>query len=195
MAEWLCLTELRRQLGRAASGFALASAGTHALVDEPMDPYAVRALAELGVTAAGSFGRQLDAGAVDRADVVLCATRAHRSEVLVEQPRALRRTFTLREFHRATAGLDPAELDGSDAQEAMRSLVEQAAARRGWTAAGPRTDDDLGDPYGARLEAFRVCASLTHEALAGPIALIAAAIGRDRRTGEDAGPATRADGG
>ena len=182
MAEWLCLAELRRQLGRAASGFVLASAGTHALVDEPMDPYAVRAPAELGVTAAGSFGRQLDAGAVDRADVVLCATRAHRSEVLVEQPRALRRTFTLREFYRATAGLDPVELDGSDAQAAMQSLVEQAAARRGWTAAGPRTDDDLGDPYGARLEAFRVCASLIREALAGPISLIAAATG-DYRAG------------
>jgi protein-tyrosine phosphatase len=178
MAEWLCLTELRGQLGPAASGFALMSAGTHALVDEPMHPHAVRALAELGVKAAGSFGRQLDAGAVDRADLVLCATREHRSEVLSENPRALRRTFTLREFHRATAGLDPAELDGRDAQAAMRSLVEQAAARRGWTAAGPRTDDDLGDPYGARLEAFRVCAALIREALAGPVSLVAAAAGK-----------------
>jgi hypothetical protein len=69
---------------------------------------------------------------------------------------ALRRTFTLRKLHRATAGLDPAELDGSDVQAAMRSLMVQAAARRGWTAAGPRADDDLGDPYDARLEAFRV---------------------------------------
>jgi hypothetical protein len=48
--------------------------------------------------------------------------------------------------------------------------------------AGPRTDDDLGDPYGAPLQAFRVRASLIREALTGPISLIAAATG-DYRPG------------
>jgi protein-tyrosine phosphatase len=181
MAEWLCLAELRSRLGPASSEFALASAGTHALVDEPMDPYAVRALAELGIRAAGSVGRQLDPHVVDRADLVLCATREHRSTVLAEQPRALRRTFTLREFHRATAGLDPAELDGGDAREAMRSLVEHAVARRGWTATGPRSDDDLGDPYGASQDTFRACAALIRQALAGPVSLVAEAVGDRRR--------------
>ncbi|KQC36975.1 hypothetical protein UK82_18530 [Frankia sp. ACN1ag] len=57
----------------------------------------------------------------------------------------------------------------------MQSLVGLASSRRGWTATGPRSDDDLPDPYRGSLDAFRECAQTIIECLAGPISLVAAA--------------------
>jgi len=176
MAERLCAAELRMRLGSAASNFALASAGSHAVVGESMHRHAAQALAELGVDEGQFVAQQLKGGAVALADLVLCARREHRSAVLIENPRALRRTFTLREFGRATAGLGPDELDGQDARTAMGSLVGLAASRRSWTANIQPVDDDIPDPFGMRIQAFRDCAETIRACLSGPISLVAAAV-------------------
>ncbi len=183
MAERIAEAELGRQLGSAATSFALASGGIGALVGEPMDRYSAEALAELGI-AEGSFrAQQLVGSTIALADLVLCASREHVSVVLTEEPRALHRTFTLREFRRATADLDPGDLAGEEVRAAMQSLVGLASSRRGWTATGPRSNDDLPDPYRQSLNVFRECAQTISECLAGPISLVAAAAGGRRAFG------------
>ncbi len=173
MAEKIAAAELKRHLRSAATSFAVGSEGIAALVGEPMDQYAAEVLDELGIPEGRFRARQLAGSTVALADLVLCASREHVSTVLGEDPRALHRTFTLRQFCRVTADLEPDDLDGGDARAAMQSLTELAAHRRGWATGGHRRDDDLPDPYGRPLDAFRECAETIVECLSRPISLVA----------------------
>ena len=62
----------------------------------------------------------------------------------------MRRSFTLREFARIAASIDPADLPGAGATTADRlaALVPLATARRGTVRARSASDDDVVDPYG-----------------------------------------------
>jgi protein-tyrosine phosphatase len=84
----------------------------------------------------------IDSYLVDSADLILTATKAHRSEVLALNPRALRRTFTLVEF----AALCE-KVEGAYPTE----LVAEAARQR--SLAPP--DIDIGDPYRRSPEVHR----------------------------------------
>jgi protein-tyrosine phosphatase len=80
------------------SGVSVASAGTRALVGEPIDP-AVAALVEAaGADVSHFVARQLTAEEVRSADLVLVMTRQHRSAVVALEPAAVRRTFLLLEL-------------------------------------------------------------------------------------------------
>ena len=78
--------------------FEVASAGVQGWREAPVDSMVVLELERLGARADGFASRALEAEMVDDADLILTATREHRSEVLSRHPNALRRTFTLREF-------------------------------------------------------------------------------------------------
>jgi protein-tyrosine phosphatase len=129
------------------------SAGVRALVGEPMDASAEAELRRLGGDATGFRARQFTPETAARADLVLTATRALRSRVLEEAPRALKRTFTLREFA-AVAGsplLRERRIDGTDA------LVSAAASWRGSVAVD---DYDIADPIGRSAEFHRSVADV-----------------------------------
>lgn len=115
-------------------GFEVASAGVKGWDRAPMDGMAAMELMRLG-HAPGSFrSHPIDSYLVDSADLILTATRSHRSDVLALNPQALRRTFTLREFA-SLSGL----VDGGD----PRALVAEASRRRSLAP----SDTDIGDPY------------------------------------------------
>jgi protein-tyrosine phosphatase len=83
------------------------------------------------------------------ADLVLTATRQHRADVVEHVPAAVRRTFTLREFARLAAAVDPAEIDdaagpGARPAERLAALVPLAARERVQV---PAELDDVVDPY------------------------------------------------
>lgn len=86
---------LRRGLGQ---GLRVESAGTHAVVDGPLDPGMAAALAPLGVRDDGTTARALRPEMVDGADLVLAMERQHRAAVAELVPQAVRRLFTLTEF-------------------------------------------------------------------------------------------------
>ncbi|MET1132812.1 MAG: hypothetical protein ABWX60_05265 [Aeromicrobium sp.] len=117
------------------SRYAVGSAGVRAPVDRSIDPDSAQQLRVRGVEVPEHAARQLTRELVARADLVLTATRAHRSEVLDLDPRALRRTFTALEFAGLAEGI---EADG------FVALVAAAAAAR---STGP-SDVDLVDPIG-----------------------------------------------
>lgn len=123
---------LRAQLESAQ--FEVASAGVRGWDRQPMDAMAAMELLRLGHSAESFRSHAIDSYLVDSADLILTATQSHRSDVLSLNPRALRRTFTLREFA-ALCDL----VQGDDPQ----TLVAEAARRRSQAPA----DIDIGDPY------------------------------------------------
>ena len=76
----------------------VASAGARAVEGAAMDPHAAHELARLGGRPHGFVARQLTRRMMQEADLVLSVTRAVRSRALEDEPSALHRTFTLREF-------------------------------------------------------------------------------------------------
>ena len=124
---------LRQRLD--AARFEVCSAGVQGWREAPVDSMVVLELERLGATADGFASRALEAEMVDGADLILTATREHRSEVLSRHPDVLRKTFTLREFAELVEDMigasSPAEL--------------VAAAYRRRSEAGD--DLDLADPF------------------------------------------------
>jgi protein-tyrosine phosphatase len=136
-AERVLRMRLDAMLGDRASQVDVSSAGVHALVGRPMDARAAAELVRLGGDPAGFVATQLTPAMVRNADLVLTASVALRSRVLEDSPRALPRTFTIREF----AALGAA--DGSGAREG--GPVTQAASRRG---SERIAEYDVPDPIG-----------------------------------------------
>ena len=89
---------------------------------------------------------------IDRSQLVLTATREHRAAVVSLVPRASRYAFTLNEFARLVASLEPSELEQiADAA----GLVPAAAAQRGFAPPPAHPDDaDIADPYRQPMKAF-----------------------------------------
>lgn len=168
MAERLTRAGLEDRLDAHASRFSVTSAGTWGHEGSGMELAALQALDELGVDGRDFRARELLVEHIRRADLVLGATREHRAQVVTAVPEALPRTFTLREFARtAAAVVGGAEEDSWPADPVHRAhaVVVATAARRGSVPASLPGDDDVPDPYGAPLPAFRRCATTIAEAL------------------------------
>lgn len=133
-----------------AGALPVRSAGTGALVDQPMDGRASEVLAAIGDGASDDHfvARRLTAGMVATAELVLTATREHRGQAVRLHPRALRRTFTVRELADLVSQLSDEELPQSvDPVERVRELVRIAGQRRGVHMPADPLDHDVVDPY------------------------------------------------
>ncbi len=181
MAELLSRAGLTARLGVDAGRVVVESAGTWGHTGSPMESEALATLAAYGVDGADFRARELVAEQVVAADLVLGATREHRAAVVVLQPRAAARTFTLREFARLTASVDRSSLPERDVVVRGRALVRAAAAERGRLAPHSPHDDDVADPYHAPLASFAVCAALIQAAMAGALDLLAGVPAGHRR--------------
>ena len=173
LMERLLVARLDDSLGAGVrSGrIAVTSAGTAALVGQPMTPEAARELIRLGGDPAGFVARRLTTALVERADLVVTATRAHRAEVVTLSPRANRYTFTLLELARLLRDVSSSSLPG-DARSRTQGLAAAAAARRGLRPPVPAGADDVTDPYGRGPIAYRQAS----DQLAPPVDALAAAI-------------------
>lgn len=160
LAEGLFRLQLDAAVGGLSGACAIASAGTQGLDGALMDPHAADELRRMGGSADEFRARNLTEMHVMWSDLVLTATRQHRSAVLAESPQALRRTFTLREF----ADLAPYEAHASKGSMTarLRALVAHAAQRRG---SATLTEYDVPDPYRQSAEAHRHVADLIARAV------------------------------
>jgi protein-tyrosine phosphatase len=127
----------------------VSSAGVRAWAGRPMDQHAATELLRLGGNPGGFVSAQLTVPMVEDCDLVLTATRELRSRVLEDAPRALRRTFTIREF--AALVPDP------DGVRRPLAQVAQAARRR---SDGGTGDHDVPDPIGQSVQVHRDVADL-----------------------------------
>jgi protein-tyrosine-phosphatase len=177
---------LEARLGpRWASWFDVASGGTGAVVGAEMHPLSRAQLGPLAThpDVAAFRARQLPARDVEMADLVLTVSRSHRSAVLELEPRALRSTFTMREFARLLAGLGPADHAAlpPDPRERAHALVAAALAERGQGAPVDPEDDAIPDPVSGTVEDHAEAARRIHAAVRPLVDAIGAAVPWPRR--------------
>jgi protein-tyrosine-phosphatase len=150
MAERLGRAFLAEVMGEHAAEVRLLSAGTKAVVDSAMHPDSALVLRGFGAEPGDFRARQLVEGMATAADLTLTMTRAHRHDVLQRDPRALARTFTLREAAALLGQLGDAPVAGVMFVERARNLVKLMAAARSERHAG--ANDDVRDPIGQPIE-------------------------------------------
>jgi protein-tyrosine phosphatase len=140
-----------------AGHWAVASAGTAAQPGWPVHEYSAQVLKNRDAYTEGHCSRLLDVAMLREAELVLTATREHRSAVVGLLPAAIGRTFTLLQFARLTRAVPP--LRGADPAQLGRQLLVQAKAARPLLQPVPPEEDDLPDPMGGPLGEFERCAA------------------------------------
>ncbi|SDT21624.1 hypothetical protein [Actinopolymorpha singaporensis] len=175
VAERMTRAALAARLGPNADRFTVYSAGTGTVDGRVMTAEAAAQVKAYAADPTGFVSAELTESHVGGADLVLAATRAHRSDVVTMDPGALRRTFTITEFARLAAALidravtDRALTDRAPAGQALvdappelpaepveraRALVAAAARARGTVRPARPDDDDIPDPIGRSAEVY-----------------------------------------
>ncbi len=166
LAERLTRGLVDASLGASAAALDVGSAGTSAVAGAGMDPTAAHVLRGLGGRPEGFEARQLTARMVQESDLVLTMTRSQREAALSLAPRALRRTFTLREATDLVGRVDldvlppPAVL-----AERGRALAASLDAARPARPVIDRRGDDIADPVGRRTAVHAQVGREVHQAL------------------------------
>ncbi|PRY11423.1 low molecular weight phosphatase family protein [Kineococcus rhizosphaerae] len=179
MAVALLRHRLTERFGEQASAVRVTSAGTSALVGEPVDPEVPAVLsAVLGPVArsvaAPEAARQVDTHLVGAADLVLTMTREQRGAVIGLVPAAQRKTFTVVELARIARMLGQERRLPSSASAAagLKALVAAAPAWRGPTAPADPATDDVEDVHRARREVQVKAARRLDEALTAVVGVL-----------------------
>jgi len=143
-----------------AAAFVVRSAGTRALVGDPVQPRSAAVIQRNGGTPDGFAARQLTREMLRESDLVLTMASKHRGEVLQLDVSLLKRTFTVREFARMLSQLElregqpkhSAAITGGP--EGWRTLPARAASVRHLSLAADLSDNDVVDPYQRGQEAY-----------------------------------------
>lgn len=149
---------LHAQLEAAGIPAQVVSAGTQSMVGYDMTSEAAGLAQHYGADPIGHRSQQLTQEQIADAELVLTATREHRSAVVSLYPRASRYTYTLNQLARLLPAAleanlkDPSvELIGTTQQnpaDAIRLLLAEVSATRGFSPPPAHPDDDdIEDPY------------------------------------------------
>lgn len=145
-------------------GVSAESAGTHAVVSHGVHGPMRDLLLADGLDPSAFQARQLTGRQIIGADLVLAATREHRSAVVREVPRALHRTFTVLELAAIVDEVGEQVLDAGDPVARIAAAARlRATLRRG-------AEDDVDDPYGHPEEHYRVAYEEITAAVRGGVA-------------------------
>lgn len=148
-------------------GFQVASAGTRAMVGEPMQPISADIVRTFGGDPEGFAARQLTPKILRGVDLVLTMTSGHRGEVLQLDASLLKRTFTIREFARMLDVLDQRDTSASGDNTSddggwlaahtarWRGLPARAAGVRHLSLPADSAENDIVDPYRRPPEVYR----------------------------------------
>jgi protein-tyrosine phosphatase len=132
------------------SGVQVSSAGTAALVGDPVSPPMAALLEEAGADASGFAARQLSPPLVRAADLIITMTSAHRRETVTMVPAAVQRTFVLGELAHMLGGVRDDEIaaaGGASGSTTERLRAAMTIAKRHRTP-GVDPAEDIVDPYG-----------------------------------------------
>lgn len=163
LAERLGRALLQERLGADAAAIRLVSAGTQAVVGSAMHPDSALVLQGFGAEPGDFRAQQLRDDLIADADLTLTMTRGHRRDVLARAPRALARTFTLREAVDLLGAVEELAPAAGTATERCSALVRALAGARSRRVAG--SDDDVPDPIGRPLESHAEAGDLIAAAL------------------------------
>jgi protein-tyrosine phosphatase len=151
ISEGLLRNALERRFGPAAPD--VSSAGTSGLEGSGAMPESVQAASELGIDIAGHIARRLTPAMASDADLLLCMARDHRDTFA---PPLDARAFTLKELVRLLETLPAPPTDAGPEILAGRIAAADVARRSG--AVATSYDEDIADPLGQPLEAYRAIA-------------------------------------
>lgn len=147
---------IERRLAAALdkTNITVSSAGTGALVGSEMDPRVAQRLRELGLNSQGFVARQLTPEMARAADLILGATREHRSSIVRTEPSVLRRTYALADFsdlagHLARSAAVWPERSPLSSGSFVRRVSEAAVRGRGEVRARTREEAEIVDPFRA----------------------------------------------
>lgn len=132
----------------------VSSSGTHALVGQAIDPGSAAQLRRRGKAAPDFRARHLLVADIAAADLVIAATRGHRSAVVRMSPTALRRTATLAEVALAAPFVPAIRRDEVDLSSAVRTVAAAIVAHRPALVDIPPRTLDLDDPYRQEADAY-----------------------------------------
>lgn len=102
-------------------------------------------LSRSGASPDGFSARRLTAQLLRPAELVLTMTQQHRRDAVELWPKAVRHTFTLKEYARLLSGLESSALPEGSISERLRCSIPLAAAQRRRLA--DTRQDDVIDPY------------------------------------------------
>jgi len=141
---------LRRLAAQAGVEAHVHSAG---LLDDgnPASPHGVEVLAGLGLDTSAHRSRRMTGDMISGADLVLAMAREHLREAVVSAPAAFPRTFTIKELVRRGEAAGPR----SASEPLDRYLARLHEGRDRSSLLGVSDEDDVSDPYGTSLEAYR----------------------------------------
>jgi protein-tyrosine phosphatase len=154
----ICRSPLAEQLLRVGLGtwpsVSVASAGTIGLTGRSMPDQAAALSRQFGGDPSAHIARELTAEHLTSSNLVLAMSREHRRAIAELSPRAIRYTFTIREFARLVRDLTDADLSEAasfplgDTAARFASMVGLTAAQRGMVPPPENPDDDdIVDPY------------------------------------------------
>jgi protein-tyrosine phosphatase len=153
LGERLTRAFLDDALGASAAEVGTGSAGTNAVVDSGMEPSSALVLSGLGGDPSGFRARQVTGSMIEEADLTLTMTRRHRRAALKLAPRAMFRTYTLREAAALLPGISVDSLPPVEELDARaRMLVAELGRQRATRPRSDRDEDDVLDPIGRRAE-------------------------------------------
>lgn len=155
IAEGMVREALEARFGRDAP--VVASAGTAGWDGSPAMPESVAAAAELGVDVGSHVARRLLPEHIADAALVIAMAAEHRERIVRAVPEAAGRTFTLKELVRLLEALPPADPRTVTAETWSLRVADAEALRRKGSAIRP-DDEDVVDPLGLPLEAYRAIA-------------------------------------
>jgi protein-tyrosine phosphatase len=153
IAEGLLKAELLQRFGDGAPR--VSSAGTAGWEGSPATPEGVDAAAELGVDISAHRARKVRGELLREADLIVCMAGEHRDRLTVQLPEVAGRTFTLKELVRLLEPQPPAAAEASPWTMAPRIARAHAMRQIDPTA---HLDEDIADPLGQPMEAYRAIA-------------------------------------
>jgi protein-tyrosine phosphatase len=166
LAEHLARRAISQSFGPLGATLSVSSAGTHADHGSAMHPGTAQVLTERGIAEPSWTSRPLTSAMVADAGLVLAVARTQRARCVELAPRAMRRTFTLRQFARIAGRLPPSVPDAETTPEVkFRTAVERVTGWRNRVQPGSANDDDIADPVREPIDAFRDCAAAMEEDL------------------------------
>jgi protein-tyrosine phosphatase len=136
----------------------VSSVGTAASPGQRAMPESVTAAAERGSNIMSHVARRLEPAMLEtgQADLVVCMAAEHREAVVVMDPEAADRCFTLKELVRILDELPSVEEQRGP--ETLKVRVAEAAALRSDGFEGAPLDQDIADPLGMPITAYRAVA-------------------------------------
>jgi protein-tyrosine phosphatase len=153
IAEGLLRAQLLSRFGDGAPR--VSSAGTSGWEGSPATPEGVDAAAELGIDIAAHRARKVRGDLLREADLIVCMAAEHRDRLTAQLPEVAGRTFTLKELVRLLEPQPPAAADASPWTMAPR-IARAHAMRQMHTPT--HLDEDIADPLGQPMEAYRAIA-------------------------------------